>query len=89
VTQLLRAWSGGDERALEQLLPLVETELRRLARAYMAPERGGAGAARVTFTESLPLARDPMLDLDPVALNRRPAKLWLLRALEGESVGRR
>jgi RNA polymerase sigma factor (TIGR02999 family) len=41
VTGLLRAWSDGDESALEQLLPLVETELRRLARIYMAKERRG------------------------------------------------
>jgi hypothetical protein len=32
VTELLRAWSDGDDDALEQLIPLVETELRRLAR---------------------------------------------------------
>jgi RNA polymerase sigma-70 factor, ECF subfamily len=41
VTVLLRAWSDGDEAALEQLLPLVEAELRRLARIYMARERRG------------------------------------------------
>lgn len=41
VTVLLRAWSDGDEAALEQLLPLVEAELRRLARIYMAKERRG------------------------------------------------
>ena len=39
VTQLLRAWSGGDQTALEALVPLVEAELRRLARIYMARER--------------------------------------------------
>jgi RNA polymerase sigma factor (TIGR02999 family) len=39
VTQLLRAWSDGDPLALEHLLPLVETELRRLARGYMSRER--------------------------------------------------
>jgi RNA polymerase sigma factor (TIGR02999 family) len=39
VTGLLRAWGEGDAQALEQLLPLVESELRRLARAYMARER--------------------------------------------------
>ncbi len=38
---MLRAWSDGDEAALEQLLPLVEAELRRLARGYMARERRG------------------------------------------------
>jgi len=36
---LLRAWGDGDDTALEQLTPLVEAELRRLARAYMARER--------------------------------------------------
>lgn len=41
VTLLLRAWSDGNEAALEQLLPLVEAELRRLARSYMARERRG------------------------------------------------
>jgi RNA polymerase sigma factor (TIGR02999 family) len=41
VTGLLRAWSDGDGPALEQLIPLVEAELRRLARAYMARERRG------------------------------------------------
>ena len=39
VTELLRAWGDGDDGALEQLTPLVEGELRRLARAYMRRER--------------------------------------------------
>ena len=41
VTELLRAWGGGDDGALEQLTPLVEAELRRLARGYMRRERPG------------------------------------------------
>ena len=41
VTQLLRAWREGDERALEKLMPLVYEELHRLARRYMAGERPG------------------------------------------------
>ena len=41
ITQLLRAWSGGSEEALTELLPLVDAELRRLAKAYMARERKG------------------------------------------------
>jgi hypothetical protein len=41
VTQLLRAWGDGDAAAFEQLAPLVEAELRRLARGYMARERQG------------------------------------------------
>jgi RNA polymerase sigma-70 factor, ECF subfamily len=41
VTQLLRAWSAGDAAALAQLVPLVEAELHRLARHYLAGERAG------------------------------------------------
>jgi RNA polymerase sigma factor (TIGR02999 family) len=37
----LRAWGDGDDGALEQLTPLVEAELRRLARGYMRRERPG------------------------------------------------
>ena len=40
VTQLLRAWSQGNEHALEQLVPLVHAELHRLAHRYMSRERG-------------------------------------------------
>jgi RNA polymerase sigma-70 factor (ECF subfamily) len=40
-TGLLRAWSKGDQGALDELVPLVEAELRRLARIYMARERRG------------------------------------------------
>jgi RNA polymerase sigma factor (TIGR02999 family) len=39
LTQLLVAWSDGDEAALDQLAPLVQVELRRLARHYMSAER--------------------------------------------------
>lgn len=38
VTDLLVAWSGGDASALERLLPLVEGELRRLAKYHMRRE---------------------------------------------------
>ncbi len=41
VTQLLRAWGAGDKAALEDLVPVVRAELRRLARHYMANERPG------------------------------------------------
>jgi RNA polymerase sigma factor (TIGR02999 family) len=41
VTQLLRAWGSGDERALDKLTPLVESELHRLAHKYMAREKPG------------------------------------------------
>ena len=41
VTDLLMAWSAGDESALGRLVPIVEAELHRLARHYMRRERGG------------------------------------------------
>jgi len=39
VTQWLVAWSNGDSAALDQLIPLVHEELRRLAKRYMRRER--------------------------------------------------
>ncbi len=39
LTELLAAWSDGDELALERLAPLVHGELHRLARNYMRRER--------------------------------------------------
>jgi RNA polymerase sigma factor (TIGR02999 family) len=41
ITQLLGQWSGGDRAALDQLMPLVYEELRRLAHRHMAHERPG------------------------------------------------
>ena len=41
VTRLLQAWGGGDHAALEKLVPLVNAELRRLARRYMGQEAAG------------------------------------------------
>ena len=65
-TQLLRAWGNGDERALEQLAPLVHDELRRLhARIHGSraarPYPAGHGARQRSFSspdqpEANPLA---------------------------------
>jgi RNA polymerase sigma-70 factor (ECF subfamily) len=38
ITELLLKWSGGDKAALDQLVPFVYPELRRLARRYMRRE---------------------------------------------------
>jgi RNA polymerase sigma-70 factor, ECF subfamily len=35
ITDLLRAWRGGEAAALDQLVPLVERELRMAARRYL------------------------------------------------------
>lgn len=41
ITQLLIAWKQGETDALEKLAPLVQAELHRLAKRYMAGERPG------------------------------------------------
>jgi len=41
VTQLLVAWGSGDTAALDELMPLVYEELRRLAHQCMSRERPG------------------------------------------------
>jgi RNA polymerase sigma factor (TIGR02999 family) len=41
ITGLLQAWAGGSPQALEELMPLVYGELRRVARAYMRRQREG------------------------------------------------
>jgi RNA polymerase sigma factor (TIGR02999 family) len=43
ITQLLIAWSDGRREALEDLMPLVYENLRRLAAAYMRHEAAGHG----------------------------------------------
>ena len=39
VTQLLQAWGQGENGALEQMIPIVYHELRRIAHRFMAGER--------------------------------------------------
>jgi RNA polymerase sigma factor (TIGR02999 family) len=39
VTQLLQQWSGGRQEALDQLLPAIYGELKRLAGSYLRRER--------------------------------------------------
>ena len=41
VSTLLRAWSDGDQNALDKLTPIVYDELHRLARRHMRRERPG------------------------------------------------
>jgi RNA polymerase sigma factor (TIGR02999 family) len=40
VTELLEKWSTGDSNALEQLIPIVYKELRKLSAAYLRRESG-------------------------------------------------
>src|SRR5687768_17241713 len=39
ITQLLQAWSQGEQAALDRLIPVVYKELRRLAHRHLARER--------------------------------------------------
>jgi len=41
ITDLLKAWSNGDTQALDRLMPLVDTELKKIARSYMRKEKRG------------------------------------------------
>jgi len=41
VTRLLQEWGGGDQSALDRLIPHVHAELHRLAHAHMRRERPG------------------------------------------------
>lgn len=41
ITLLLDAWRAGSGSALDELVPMVEAELRRLARGYLRRERPG------------------------------------------------
>ena len=39
VTQLLKAWGNGDDKAPERLTPVVDNELHRMAHRCMAGEK--------------------------------------------------
>src|SRR5262249_26530232 len=41
ITQLLARWAHGDRAALDGLMPIVYTELRRIAEGYLRRERTG------------------------------------------------
>jgi hypothetical protein len=41
ITHLLLRWNGGDGESLNELIPLVERELRRIAAGHMRRERPG------------------------------------------------
>jgi RNA polymerase sigma factor (TIGR02999 family) len=39
ITRLLSAWSGGDQAAFDELMPLIYKDLQRMARYYMRQQR--------------------------------------------------
>jgi len=69
VTQLLVRWQKGESSALEELLPLVYDELRKLARHYLASEKPGH------TLQSTALVHEAFLRLmgnQPAELRNRP-----------------
>ena len=63
ITQLLKAWGAGDERALERLTPVVAGELHRLAHRCMAREKPGHTLQTTALVNEVFLR---LVDLDAV-----------------------
>jgi RNA polymerase sigma-70 factor, ECF subfamily len=68
ITQLLLAWSEGDRAALDQLMPLVYSELRRLAKSYMRRERAGQTMQTTALIHEAYLR---LIDADHVRMENR------------------
>ena len=68
VTALLKAWVGGDPDAQSELIPLVNNELRRLARYY---RRKGGGGDTIQTTALVHEAYLRLLKIDDVDWNDR------------------
>jgi RNA polymerase sigma factor (TIGR02999 family) len=68
VSQLLLAWSEGDRAALDQLMPLVYAELRRLAKSHMRRERAGQTLQTTALIHEAYLR---LIDADSVRLENR------------------
>jgi len=68
VTQLLLAWSAGDEAALDRLMPLVYEELRRQARRHLRRERRDHSLQTTALVNEAYLR---MVDLDRVRFENR------------------
>jgi len=65
ITLLLQDWNNGDEKAFEQLMPLVYDELRRMARSYLRrqPSNHSFQTSEVIHEAYLKLAKGDGQDL--------------------------
>jgi RNA polymerase sigma factor (TIGR02999 family) len=68
ITQLLKAWGNGEQEALEQLIPLIYSELHRLAHRYMEWERN---AHTLQSTALVHEAYERLIDLKEVSWQNR------------------
>jgi hypothetical protein len=64
ITELLRAWSRGDDQALDKLTPLVYEELHRAAKRCISRERCGHTLQTTALINELYLR---MIDLRQVS----------------------
>ena len=68
ITNLLKAWGGGDELALERLAERVYPELLRMARRYMKNERAGNSLQATALVHEVYLR---LVDVDQVEWQQR------------------
>jgi RNA polymerase sigma-70 factor (ECF subfamily) len=68
VTSLLQAWSDGDERAFDRVIPLVYDELHRMAHRYLARESANVSLQATGLVNEVCLR---MLGWDPVRWQNR------------------
>ena len=64
ITELLRAWRGGDEQALEKLTPRVYSELHQAARRCMRKERDGHSLQATALINELYLRLSDLKQVD-------------------------
>ena len=91
ITGLLVAWSSGDQRAFDGLVPVVYDELRRIARRYMEQESSGhllqtTALAELDRADKLMPGARPIRALRGHAYavtGRRPQALKILQQLTG------
>lgn len=96
VTQLLRRWDGGARAALEELIPLLHHELRRLANHLLQRERDGHTLQSTALVHEaylrLELRYFGGLSIEEIGTTLATvkrhwplARAWLYRTMEGDA----
>ena len=86
VTELLLAWSNGEEEALNRLIPIVYDELHRIARRHMHGEDSHhilqtTALVNETYMRLVDLKRMRCFSRSP-STNSMVSKIRLLRSME-------
>ena len=85
VSHLLRAWSDGDQLALDELTPIVYAELRRLAHRYIRRERPDHDLQTSALVNE---AYIRLVDYKRMQWQNRVALLGSIRAIDAPYPGR-